>query len=412
VVAGKAPEWHRVIEYNPDFCMQLGGLEVSRTEQKQILENLGFKVTGEEEEAWAVEPPSWRGDVAGRADIVEEVLRIKGFDKLPAISVHNSEAVTHPAETRQARLVRLARTSLAASGLDECITWSFMQTSLARKFGANDQDKIRELTLVNPINAELDLMRPTSLPNLIAAAGRNCDRGYPDTALFEVGPVFHSADESGQVIIAAGALSGNSGPRHWSGPDASRIVDAYDAKACAMSVLETCNAPADNLLVGRDAGSWYHPGRSGTLALGKTVLAQFGEIHPVILEEMDIKVPVVGFEIYLDQIPVPRDKGKARQNLDMSQFQPVSRDFAFIVDYNVEAESLIRAVKNTDKRLIKDVYVFDIYTGKGVEEGKKSVALSVVIQPREKTLTETEIESISQKIADSISSKTGGILRT
>ncbi len=410
VKAGDTPHWQRMIEYDPDYCLKLGGVDVSRKDQQRILEDLGFIVTVDSE-PWVVQPPSWRGDVEGRADIVEEILRISGYDNLPAISVHNQEAITRVAETRLGRLARISRAELSGRGLEECITWAFMQTSLAMLFGVEEGENKRQLTLCNPINSELDIMRPSPLPNLIAAVQRNSDRGYPDVALFEVGPGFLDSSISGQVLIAAGVRAGNAGPRHWSGPHASRLVNAFDARADATAVLEACGVPVENLQVGRNAPDWYHPGRSGTLSLGKNVLARFGEIHPAVLAEMGIKGQAVAFEVFPELVPEGRAKGTAKAKLDLSPFQPVNRDFAFIVASGIDADSIVRAAKGADRRLIRDVQVFDVYTGKGMEEGKKSVAINVIIQPKEKTLTEAELESISQKIIDAVAVKTGGVLR-
>lgn len=412
VIAGENPEWKRTVEYSPDYCEHLGGVAVDNKRQKKILENLGFVVSEGKDGVWAIEPPSWRGDIDGKADIVEEVLRINGFDKLPSTSVCNDGAVTSPAETRLGRIARLSRAALAVRGMDECITWAFMETDIAAMFGTNDNEVIKQLTLLNPINSELDIMRPTPLPNLIAAAGRNADRGYADTGLFEVGPGFVSASEDGQRLIAAGVRIGNAGPRHWSGKEASRSVDAFDVKGDVIAVLEACGAPVSNLQIGRNAPDWYHPGRSGALKLGKNVLAVFGELHPMVLEKIGIKGNVVGFEVYPDNIPQKRSKGTSRPKLELAQFQQVSRDFAFIVDYNVEADSIVRAAINADKRLIDKVEVFDVYSGKGMDEGKKSVAINVLIQPKDKTLTEAELEFLSGKIKNAVASRTGGVLRS
>jgi phenylalanyl-tRNA synthetase beta chain len=229
--------------------------------------------------------------------------------------------------------------------------------------------------------------------------------------LFEVGPVFASAKPDGQRSIAAGIRYGHQGARHWSGEQAFRLHDVYDAKADAIAALEAAGAPTGNLQTAREAADYFHPGRSAVLKLGKNVLAQFGEIHPAILEEMDIKAPVMAFEVFLDAIPEAKKKGPAKPLLQLSAFQPVSRDFAFIVDEHVEVEQLTRAAIGAERNLINDVSVFDIYQGKGVEEGKKSVALSVVIQPVKQTLTDAEIEGISQKIIDAVSAKTGASLR-
>jgi len=298
--------------------------------------------------------------------------------------------------------------------MNEAVTWSFMSGELAEKFGANDNQDVQRLKIKNPINSEWNQMRPTILPNLIEAAGRNHDKGIPDIAIFEVGPAFSSSKITGQNWLACGIRTGRQGNRHWSGPDANRTVDAYDAKADAMAALTACGAPTRRIQITKDAPDWYHPGRSGVIRLGTNILANFGEIHPALLEDMNIKNPiVVGFEAFIDSIPLPKKKksGTAKPLLEIPQFQPVSRDFAFIVDQNTDTEDIVRAAKSADKELVVGVDIFDIYESEGVEDGKKSVALNVTIQPRDKTLTDTDIESISNRIINNVNSKTGGQIR-
>jgi len=253
-------------------------------------------------------------------------------------------------------------------------------------------------------------MRPSVLPNLIAAAGRNADRGIENAALFEIGNCYWSTDAEGQVLTATGLRSGNTRPRHWSGP--ARTADVYDAKADALAVLEACGVNTANLQITSDAPEWYHPGRSGALRLGPTVLAWFGEMHPAVLGAMKRDEPYAGFEIFLPSLPQARKKGPQKELLRPSPFQPVGRDFAFIVDEGVEAEKMLRAVRGCDKKLITHAEIFDVYQGKGVESGKKSVALAVTLQPSDKTLTDEEISTISQKIVEAVKAQTGGTLRS
>ena len=407
VTAGAAPQWKRAIDFDPAYTKKLAGIDVPAARQKEILAALGFTFDSK----GAAQPPSWRADLEGRADLLEEIARITGYDKLPATSLRNPASVTHSAETTALARARKARTALSARGLDECVSWSFMEEKRAQMFGANNNQSAAALKLANPISAELSQMRPSLLPNLIDAAQRNHDRGLTGAAIFEVGPAFVSQKIDGQVLVAAGVRFGHHGPRHWSGPQCSRMVDAFDAKADALCALAACGAPVEGLQVSRDAPAWYHPGRSGSLRLGASVLAHFGEIHPGVLEEMKVDEAVAAFEVFLDNVPPQRRKGTARAALALSPFQPVFRDFAFIVDAGLEAETLVRTVKTADKTLIAGVDVFDVYTGKGVEDGKKSVALSVTIRPQEKTLTDTEIEALSKRIIDSVAAKTGGQLR-
>lgn len=407
VQAGDMPAWKRKIEHNPAYVEQLAGFAVPEKEQIDILTALGFTVEGKG--PYQVTPPSWRGDIEGKADLVEEIVRISGFDQIPSLSVRPLEAVGGSAETPTLSRTRLARTALAARGMNECVTWSFMGKHLAAQFSANDNADA--LTLSNPISSELDQMRPSILPNLIEAAGRNAARGFADVALCEVGPAFRSTKPDGQDMIAAGIRAGNIGPKHWAGSNSDRAADVFDAKADAMAVLEACGAPAANAQISTDAPGYYHPGRSGVLRLGPNVLAQFGEIHPAILEEMDIKTPIVGFEVFLQNIPEARQKTTSKKLLNLPPLQHVSRDFAFIVDEDVASYDLIRCITGADKNLITDVAVFDVYQGKGVDAGKKSVALKVTIQPGDHTLTDSELEGLTKKIIDNVEKKTGGVLR-
>lgn len=408
VQAGEAPEWKRNITLRDDAADKLLGFEISKATQAKILTDLGFKVDDN-----TVIPPSWRPDIDGEADLVEEIARIYGFDKIPSTSVTRDSSVAKPAETAMGVKMRKSRNALAASGLQECVTWSFMNSKLAGKFGANDAQN-KALRLLNPISAELDQMRPSILPNLIEAAQRNGNRGFGDTALFEVGPTFAGTDMSDQQIVAAGIRAGTNTNRHWSSKETSRSVDAFDAKADAIQVIEACGIPSGNLQITRDAPSWYHPGRSGALRLGPTVLAYFGEIHPSVLKDMDIKTTIAGFEAFVSSLPEQKKKnnGTALPLLKLSDFQPISRDFAFVVDHKTDVETIAKAIRLTDRELIKDVTIFDIYTGKGVEDGKKSVAVEVMLQPKDRTLTDSDIEGLSKKIIDAVVQKAGATLRS
>ncbi|MGB4107723.1 MAG: phenylalanine--tRNA ligase subunit beta [Alphaproteobacteria bacterium] len=406
VIAGTMPKWQRSIDYDPSWFARYIGADVAPDAQKKILAALGFEVSGGK--TWKIQPPSWRGDVEGKQDIAEEIIRIHGFEHIPSLSVHSETPVAEPAETQTLSRVRKARNALAARGLDECVTWSFMGREQALAF--NDNKSLEALTLKNPISSDLDVMRPSILPNLIAAAGYNHDRGQSDVALCEVGPAFKSVKPDGQAIVAVGIRAGNNSARHWAG--SVRGADVYDAKADAYAALEACGAPAANAQITRDAPSYYHPGRSGALRLGPNVLAYFGEIHPATLDEMGIKTSVSGFEVFLQNIPEPKKKSTEKPLLKIEPLQAVSRDFAFMVDAKVNAEDIVRAAKSADKNLITDAYIFDVYTGKGVEPGKKSVAFAVTIQPREKSLVDAELEELSKKIIGAVIAKTGGTLRS
>lgn len=412
VKAGDLPSWEKTVEYDSAIVKNLIGMDVTEDRQIEILKALGFSIAKKQE--WLdVAVPPWRQDIwasetDGRADLAEEIMRVVGMDDLPSISVRADGAVAAPAETPNLSKVRMARNALAARGLHECVTWSFMSKDLAAHFGSNDN---AALTVSNPISMEIDQMRPSILPNLIRAAANNHDRGYPNAALCEVGPVFRTSNADGQDMMAAGIRFGNNANRNWSDTNAARNIDIFDAKSDVLAALEAIGAPAANAQVRTDAPEYFHPGRSATLNLGKNKIAQFGEIHPAILEEMDIKGPVVGFEIFLGNVPEAKKKGTEKQLLALNPLQPLSRDFAFIVDSAVKSEDVIRAAKTADKKLIKDAYIFDVYEGKGVEDGKKSLALSVSIQPTDKTLTDEDIETLSQEIIGNVNAKTGGVLR-
>ncbi|HET8727888.1 MAG TPA: phenylalanine--tRNA ligase subunit beta, partial [Alphaproteobacteria bacterium] len=375
VVAGREPEWRRTLHLRPSRVAALGGLDVPLDEQVRTLTRLGCEVAtaarhaGEED--LAVVPPSWRADIEGEADLVEEVLRVRGYDDIPAVPMPRLVATTKPSVTPFQRTTGLVKRLLAARGMEEAVTWSFMAAEHAALFGFQNEG----LRLVNPISSELDTMRPSVLPNLIQAAGRNADRGYADAALFEVGPVYRDAEPTGQDLVATGIRSGRTGPRHWA--EAPRAVDAFDAKTDALAVLEAAGAPVANLQVTTDAPDWYHPGRSGVLRLGANVLAVFGEIHPAVLSTLDVAGPVAAFEVWLDRVPQPKKKtGPARPLLKLSPFQPVERDFAFLVDADVAADRVVRAARSADKALITDIVVFDDYRGQGVPEGRKSLAVT------------------------------------
>ncbi|ANC90494.1 phenylalanine--tRNA ligase subunit beta [Azospirillum humicireducens] len=407
VTAGAEPEWKRSLTLRPGRVAALGGVELPRDRQVQILTDLGFTLEGEDAEGrLVVGVPSWRADVHGEADLVEEVLRVHGFDAIPATPLPRETVLTRPALTLKQRRVALAKRTLAARGLSEAVTWSFLSGPVAELFGGGQPG----LRLVNPISSDLDVMRPSVLPNLIQAAGRNADRGFADVRLFEVGAAFRTPAPDGQDTVAAGIRAGAAVPRHWA--EKARGVDVFDAKADALAVLEAVGAPAGNLQVTTDAPGWYHPGRSGVLRLGPTVMARFGEIHPSVLETLGVKGPVVGFEVMLDAVPLPKKKGgTAKPMVQLSAFQPVERDFAFVVDRKVEADKILRAVKGADKALVKDVAVFDVYEGPGVGEGRKSVAVSVTYQPTSATLTDEAIEAVGQKIVAAVVKATGGGLR-
>jgi phenylalanyl-tRNA synthetase beta chain len=410
VLAGKVPDQKRIVEFDPGHVKRLGGLTLPDAEIKRILTSLGFEVPGGRP-PHKVTVPSWRPDVQGSADLVEEVVRIVGLDKVPAEPMKRPHGVATPVLTLEQNRHRHARRTLAGRGMLEAVTWSFVAAAHAESFGGGGRD----LALANPISADLSDMRPSLLPGLIVAAQRNADRGSEDVALFEVGPAYAGDRPEDQSMVAGGIRRGSArmvgSGRHWA--ERFRPVDAFDAKADALAALAAAGAPVGSLQISDRAPDWYHPGRSGVLQLGpKTVLAHFGELHPGVLEVLDASGPVVGFEIFLDAIPAPRARAtRTRPPLDISDLHPVRRDFAFVVDEAVHAGDLMRAAKAADKALIAEVNLFDVFTGEAVGEGKKSLAIEVTLQPREKTLTDEEIEQVSQKIVAQVNKATGGVLR-
>ena len=404
VVAGAMPAWQRSLTLRPDRVATLGGVALPFETQRRILENLGFGVA-EADGTIMVAPPSWRGDIEGEADLVEEILRVNGYDAIAAVPLERETTLPRPALTTAQRRVGFVRRTLAARGLVEAVTFSFMAARDAALFGGVKP----ELRLVNPISADLEIMRPSILPNLLAAARRNADRGLADSALFEVGAQYHDDTPDGQATVAAGLRHGLSGTRHWRDP--ARPVDAFAAKADALAALAAAGAPTENLQVSAEPPGWYHPGRAGTFRLGPKALAHFGELHPSVLAAFDLKGPAAGFEVFLDAVPPPRKAARGRLPLKLSPFQPVERDFAFLVPIDLPAEALLRAARGSDKTLIADVRLFDVYTGAGLPEGRKSLAITVVLQPAEATLTDEQIEAFSRRLVAQVAKATGGELR-
>ncbi len=328
-----------------------------------------------------------------------------GLNKVPSAPLTRGNAVAKPTLTPGQRRTRAVRRALAARGFNETIGFSFIPRAHAKLFGGGDDARQVE----NPIAADLDALRPSVLPSLLAAAKRNVARGFGDLMFFEIGAQFDSAMPGAQATIAAGIRMG-AGARSWT--KAGDAADAFEAKADMLAVLETAMGAAMTAPVKSGAPAWYHPGRSGTLALGPKTLAYFGEIHPKILAELDLKGPVAAFEVILDAIPEPKTKGKARPTFTPSPYQAIERDFAFLVDTKVTADEVLRSARGADRALIETATIFDVYEGKGVPEGQKSLAISVRIQPKDKTLTEPEIETLVQKIVTAVTKATGAVLRT
>ncbi|MBB4285401.1 phenylalanine--tRNA ligase subunit beta [Roseospira goensis] len=406
VISGAPPAWRLELSLDPVRVRTLCGITVERATCRRILEALGCEIVAEDSDGvLTVLRPSWRPDITAEHDLVEEVARVYGFDRIPTVSLPRDPMPRPVLTGAQTRRVT-ARRTLAARGLSECVTWSFLPKAHAEAFGGG----LPALDLANPISSELDAMRPSILPNLATAAQRNADRGVANAALFEVGPQFHGGEPGEQRMVAAGLRMGASGPRHWD--VRPRPVDAFDAKADALAALAAAGAPVGSLQTVTEAPAWYHPGRSGALKLGPKVLAWFGELHPGVLRLLDVKGPMAAFEVFLEAVPEPKAKPtKARPLLRASALQPVERDFAFVVDQTVPAETLVRAAKGADKGLIRDVAVFDVYQGERLEAGRKSVALCVTLQPTDRTLTDEDIDAAGQKVVAAVAKATGGTLR-
>ena len=407
---GAVPDTTRHYRLDPARLASLVGLEVPEAAQRASLEALGFTLKGDQ-----ATPPSWRPDVQGEADLIEEIARIASLSKLQGQPLPRTlPGVPKPILTPLQRREKAARRTLAALGYNECVTYSFIDQPAAALFGGGS-DAVR---IENPISSEMSHMRPDLLPGLLRAAARNQARGFADLALFELGPVFHGGEPGEQGVQATALLTGAVAARDPFGT--RRLVDVYDAKADAEAVLAALGAPARTQIartqIGRKIAAWWHPGRSGTIALGPVTLASFGEVHPRILAAMDVRGPAVACTILIEAVPYPKAAATARPALAISDLQPVDRDFAFVVGQNVEALTLVNAALGADKTLIASVRVFDQFTGEKAEAqmgaGRKSLAITVRLQPRDQTLTEAEIDQVSARIIEKVTKATGGTLRT
>ncbi|WP_120500427.1 phenylalanine--tRNA ligase subunit beta [Roseovarius sp. EL26] len=401
VVAGEVPDVSRAYKLDPARVQSLVGMEIPESEQRQTLTALGFKLEGN-----LAQVPSWRPDVQGEADLVEEVARIASLTKLvgkpmPRTSAGVPKQILSVAQKRE----QIARRTTATLGYNECVTYSFIDRASATLFGGGDDATM----LANPISSEMSHMRPALLPGLLQAAARNQARGVMDMALFEAGHAFHGGEPGEQHLQVSGILVGRTGPKDVHG--SARMVDLYDAKADAEAVLSALGAPT-KVQIMRGADAWWHPGRHGKICLGpKKVLGVFGELHPKVLAEMNVKGPVVGFTLWPAEIPLPRNANANRGALKVSDLQAVERDFAFVVDAGVDALTLVNAAAGADKALIDDVRVFDEFIGGALGDDKKSLAVTVRLQPTDATLKDKDIEAVSAKIIEKVAKATGGVLR-
>lgn len=401
IQAGAVPNTSRAYKLDPARVRSLVGMEISESEQRQTLTALGFVLEGD-----MAHVPSWRPDVLGEADLVEEVARVASLTKLEGKPLPRlTDGVPKPVMTPMQRRIQAARRTTAALGYNECVTYSFIDKASAALFGGGDDTTMLE----NPISTDMSHMRPALLPGLLQAAARNQARGYMDMALFEVGPAFHGGEPEEQHDLVTGLLIGRTGPKDVHG--ASRAVDVFDIKADCEAVLAAMGAPA-KVQVLRDGPAWWHPGRHGKICLGpKKVLGIFGELHPKVLAEMDVKGPAMAFTLWPGEIPMPRKSGASRGAMTVSDYQAVERDFAFVVAEDVAALDLVNAAAGADKALIRDVRVFDEFIGGSLGEGQKSLAITVRLEPTEATLTDKDIEAVSEKVIAKVTKATGGVLR-
>jgi phenylalanyl-tRNA synthetase beta chain len=399
-VAGQVPDTARAYKLDAKRVISLVGMEIPEAAQRQTLTALGFRMEGD-----LAHVPSWRQDVTGEADLVEEVARIASLTKLQGKPLPLAAGVTKPVLSPMQKREQQARRTAAALGYNECVTYSFIDQTSAELFGGGTDATM----LANPISSEMSHMRPDVLPGLLQAAARNQARGYMDLALFELGHAFQGGEPGEQHVQISGLLVGRTGPKDVHG--ASRGVDVFDAKADAEAVLAAMGAPAKVQIL-RGAAGWWHPGRHGKICLGpKKVLGVFGELHPKVLEAMDVKGPAVAFTLYPAEIPLPRKTNATRAALELKDLQAVERDFAFVVDAGVEALTLVNAAAGADKALIEEVRVFDEFIGGALGEDKKSLAITVRLQPKDKTLKEKDIEAVAAKIVEKVQKATGGALR-
>jgi phenylalanyl-tRNA synthetase beta chain len=395
-----------VFGFDTALTARLGGVDVPAEEQKRILESLDFTVGAD----WNVSCPLRRHDIEGAADLVEEVVRIHGLDKVESVALPRADGVAKPTATREQVIERKLRRAAAARGLNEAITWSFIPEGEAAHFAEGNQVP---WALENPISEDMKVMRPSMLPGLISAAKRNLDRGADGLRLFEIGRRYFRGDNgaSDEHATIGVVLAGEKTPRGWASGKAT-LFDGYDAKAEAIALLEAAGAPVDNLMVMQEAGEQFHPGQSATLRLGpKNVLARFGMLHPNTCKAFDIDGPVAAVEIFLDAIPARKGGGSfARTPYAPPALQAVTRDFAFLVPVDLAANELVRAVKGADKANIVDARVFDVFAGQGVPEGKKSVAVEVTLQPQDKSYKDADLKAISDAIV-AAAAKQGAELR-
>ncbi|MEM7720674.1 MAG: phenylalanine--tRNA ligase subunit beta, partial [Pseudomonadota bacterium] len=401
VVAGAELDVTRAYRLDTARCSSLVGMDIPADTQRATLEKLGFTLDGD-----MATPPTWRGDVKGEADLVEEVARIASLTNLePKPMPRMTSGVPKPILTHMQKREQIARRTAAALGYNECVTYSFIDQASAALFGGGDEAR----RVANPISQDMTHMRPSHLPGLLQAAARNQARGFSDMSLFEVGAVFHGGEPDEHEILVTGLRIGATGPKDVHG--SRRMIDVFDARADAEAILAALGAPT-RIQFARPAKGWWHPGRSARMTLGpKITLAAFGELHPKVLKTLDVKGPAIGFAVHIGAIPKPKNASTTRAALTISDLQVVERDFAFILDADVEAINVVSAAQGADKTLIEEVRVFDEFVGGALGDGKKSLAITVRLQPTDQTLTDDDIEAVGKAIVDKVGRATGGVLR-
>ena len=388
----------------PERLKTFIGIDITKEKCEEILRDLGFTISDENGAIKAI-TPSWRGDIENDQDLMEEIVRMIGFDEIPVTSMKVAE-FPKPVLTALQNNVVMVKHELALRGMYETVTFSFTHSEIAKYFRRGNEPVL----IQNPIISELDEMRPSTLCNLLIGAKNNIARGYPNLALFEVAPEFYGRCPGEQKTVVGGIRVGKTSHKDWTGTQ--RAYDVFDAKADALAAIAAAKGPIDAPQITTDTPTYYHPGRSGTIRLGKNVLAYFGELHPAVLKALDIKTNVVAFEVFLENIPTPRDnKSKAKKKLELSQLQAVEKDLAFVVAKNIPAINIYTAAKTADRDNISDVRIFDVYEGDNLPEDKKSIAITVTFQPKDKSYTDAELEALMNKVINEVSKKTGATLR-
>ena len=393
------------IIFNPDNTYKLTGVEIENQVAKSILEKLGFLITINRD-IWSIIPPSWRPDIDGVSDIVEEIIRVNGYDYIPSIKLPRKNYIAKPAMTIKHRQTSIASKILANRGYSEVITFSFLNEVMAKQFNGG----IKELVLVNPISSELTHMRPSVIPTLLVAAQRNLNVGIDTLSLFEVGPIFKGDKPDDQISTISGLRLGSKVKRDWK--NSSKEFDFYDVKLDVLKTLEAIGANINSLQTYENTSGYFHPGRSAVLKIGQKLIANLGEIHPGISDFYGFEKSILAFEIFYENIPMPKKVKVSRPMLKMSPLQSVTREFAFVIDETTPAEKLVQIAKSTNKDLIKEVLIFDVYKGENIPKGKKSIAIKIIIQPNLETLTDDDLEKISSDLINVIDTKLSGSLRS